>query len=216
MKSSLQWLMRAAAVAALVVGPPQAAAARSESVIGGTPTAKTLIAEVDPDFSIFREADQGGVMHQPSGMHCVLGADGFRLTHLMVSPIGKRGDDVGCDYVTDDGKVSVFATRANGTTVDETVQGVLAAIKMMHPTASPTRNPAVATYPGLADPAAFSVRMNEQNRELVRSAWIVKCGDWIVQVRATYPDGVRDDREVMAGLALIAARNSMDCGAASK
>jgi hypothetical protein len=174
------------------------------------PSAAALVADADPTSSVFRVDPSGGVTHIQSGMTCVLGSEKLRLTKLIIVTTAKLGDDVACDYVTPGGKTTIFATRANGRDIRLVAFDIFRAMKVMYPKGELAEPPLVASYPGLPDPHVGSLKISGPHGNQISSAWVAQAGDWVVEVRATYPASERHDNELLAAVGSISARMSIN------
>jgi hypothetical protein len=170
---------------------------------------QALINSVDDGGQAFTAGPSGLVTHVQSGMACVPGAEKMRLMGLLVNRAVPVGDDVGCDYVTPDGKISVFATRAQGRTLQTLAAAVGVAIAKTFPGAQSATGPMVATYPGLSTPMAGSFAVTFNGKPCITSVWLAKEGDWLIEERATYPAASRHDPELLASLQLVMAQKAI-------
>jgi hypothetical protein len=205
--------MRRIAAAPIVVfilafiGLPALAAAPDDA--GQPATTQQLIQALQGGSTVFRADPHGAAIHLQSGMVCVPGAQQMRLSRLFVGPTGAIGDDVGCDYVMPDGKTTVFATRLGTRTLQAATVDVARAIKLTFPDAQQISGPMVASYPGLQTPIAGSWSCTFNGKPSITSVWLVQGGDWLIEVRATYPAGERHDPELLASMAVINAQMSI-------
>ena len=173
-------------------------------------SAEALVADADPNSSIFRVNPAGGVIHVQSGMSCVLGSKDLSLTKLIIVSGAKPGDDVACDYATPSGKTTIFATRLNGRNLSTVAADIFEAMKATYPNAKLIDGPLVASYPKLRDPITASIEISGPDGKLVSSAWISEDQGWIVEVRATYPATDRHDPELFAAISSVNARISIN------
>lgn len=157
----------------------------------------------------FRVEGNTHVRHIQSGMTCDLSKDSVApLAHLFVFPAVAVGDDVGCDRVLPDGKLTVFATRKGRQSFDDYVAGTVNSMRRMFPGGISTA--AIApTYPGMSNPRAFSFDVTLDGHPYVTTAWIAEEGDWFVTVRSTYPAEAKGQLEVLSAIAIIPARLSI-------
>ena len=176
---------------------------------GQPATAQQLIQAVKGGSTVFRAEPSGAAVHIQSGMVCVPGAQQMRLSGLLVGPIGAIGDDVGCDYIVPDGKITVFATRLGTRTLQAAAVDVARVIKLAFPDAKQIGGPMIASYPGLQTPIAGSWSFTSDGKPSITSVWLGRGGDWLIEVRATYPAGERHDPELLASVTLINAQMSI-------
>ncbi len=134
----------------------------------------------------------------------------MRLSGLFIGPFGAVGDDVGCDYVVPDGKTTVVATRHGTRTLQAAAVELDHAIKLTFPDAKPVGGPMIASYPGQQTPLAGSWSCTFNGKPSITSAWLAQVGDWLIEVRATYPATERHDHELLASMAVINAQMSID------
>jgi hypothetical protein len=159
---------------------------------------QALINAVEGAGQAFTVEPSGVVIHNQSGMACVPGAEKLRLMGLLVNSAA----DVGCDYVIPDGKISVFAMRAQGRTLQTLAAAAGVAIGKTFPGAQPVTGPLTATYPGLSTPMAGSFSVTVGGKPAITSVWLAKEGDWLIEERATYPAASRHDPELLASIQL--------------
>ncbi|MGE3741506.1 MAG: hypothetical protein AB7I59_18600 [Geminicoccaceae bacterium] len=157
----------------------------------------------------FRAGTSGEVIHIQSGMVCLRGDQAMALTHLFVYPGVPVGDDVGCDYVTPEGKLTVFATRRESLTFNSYAAGIFQTIAGIYPTARRIDGPMVMTYEGINQPAAGAFAVEIDGKPYISSVWIAEVRGWFVEVRATYPSEPRHDPEFLAALSMMWAQKSV-------
>jgi hypothetical protein len=171
---------------------------------------QALINSVDGGGRAFTVKPSGVVIHTQSGMACVPGAEKMRLTGLLVNGDTAVGADVGCDYVIPDGKISVFAMRARGRTLQTLAAAAAAAIGRTFPNARQAApGPLTATYPGLSTPMAGSFSVTVGGKPAISSVWLAEEGDWLIEERATYPAASRHDPELLAGIQLAMTQKAI-------
>lgn len=160
-----------------------------------------MIEQVDGD-GIFDLVHDGGVTvrHTRSGLTChfLRNGDGGRLliftpqvdpAHPTEAPAIPRGDDVACEMVQGGVHVRYFATRYPfGSTLDEQIAGVEAAIRR--------RSPDAARYPGEAArntddglPLRRTTRfiITQDGARTYTRASVARIGDWILKLRYSAP-----------------------------
>ncbi|WP_133251607.1 hypothetical protein [Zavarzinia aquatilis] len=149
------------------------------------------------------------VRHIQSGMLCTLDrASLFTLTRLLVFPTESVGDDVGCDHTLPDGKLTVFATRKHGLSLDDYVAGTVNSMLRMFPQAKP-RDTIALRHKDLNPPRAASFDVTLDGRPYVTTAWIAEEGDWFVTVRSTYPAEAGNLMEMQSAAAIMPASLSI-------
>lgn len=157
----------------------------------------------------FRVEGDTHVRHIQSGMTCDLSKDSVApLAHLFVFPAAAVGDDVGCDRVLPDGKLTVFATRKGHLSFDDYVAGTVNSMRRMFPGGIST-TAIVPTYPDMSNPRAYSFDVTLDGHPYVTTAWIAEEGDWFVTVRSTYPAEAKGQLEGLSAITIIPARLSI-------
>lgn len=140
---------------------------------------------------------QVSVRHLGSGMRCDFNrnGDGGQILIFASPPASgseitiPRGDDVGCDMTEGDVHLRFFATRYPfGSTLEEQIAGVEAAIRRREPSA--TRYPGEtvrSTDDGLPMRRTSRFIVTHDGARLFTSASVARIGDWIIKLRYTAP-----------------------------
>ena len=182
--------------------PPAAdpvAQAKSQALIDSTTNGR----------AVFRAELEGSIVHLQSGMACSRRGPLDTLARLVITPGVPLGDDVGCDYVTPTGKLTIFATRRAAWTLEAYAAGTFAAIRKTYPDARPIGGQISVLYPEVSKPIKESFAITQDGRASITSAWIAQEGDWLILVRATYPAEPRHDPEFLAAMAMLWAQLSV-------
>jgi hypothetical protein len=180
--------------------PPAASVkARNAAIIANTPGAA----------GVFKVEETGEVVHLQSGLRCPASFPSVAFWRAEIFSPPSLGTDVGCDYGRNgpDGKavskLTIFATKAPNTTLDEAFAGYRDEVTKNTPSAvykgpavevsSPAGGPPTASPFGEFRSAEFEMRLGEA-RYLSDLIVGVRSG-WIVEVSATF----RSDVSVAAG-----------------
>lgn len=210
----MKW--RAWAAAALIVpalagcatapgnpGAPSGAASADFSV------PQSLIDATEGGAAAFEVVDPEHIRHRQSGMLCRLPADMLmKMSRLIVFPAKTVGEDVACDYVLPDGKLTLYATRRDGLPLEAYAQGTFNSMHQSFPDGVPTET-TIATVPGFDDPLAQSLGFTRDGRAYVTSALVAREGRWFITLRATYPADMRKTIEILPAVITVSARQAI-------
>lgn len=171
-------------------------------------------ADADGIFDLVHNG-QVSVRHLGSGLRCDFNRDGSGGRIIVFGPPAgappspnaiQRGDDVACDMTEGGVQIRTFATRYPfGSTLEEQITGVEAAIRHRDPEAVRYPGPTVRnTEDGLPLRRSTRFIIVHDGARLFTRASVARIGDWILKLRYTAP-APDDDAAAEADTAADAA-----------
>lgn len=163
--------------------------------------------EAQPVYkSIWREDDQGNIVHLQSGLACDarVGALGRMNVHVYKP----SGLDVSCNYIDAARNfITIYLTRREGQSLKDDLAEAQRELVGMHPDVT-ERAPAAASAGGLAFETAFYSRDGGQTMEGI---WVGDVAGWTLEYRATWLPA--QENAMLDGIAALTKRAQESAGA---
>jgi len=137
-----------------------------------------------PDGQIFRPQSDGGALHAASGLVCPARVGPYARTDFAVFDATEGGRDVMCRFFTDKSWLSVFETKFPGRSFEEVFAGYLRDAHNGSPAAGPLAPPG-----DVRSTLPLKAEFWRGQEGALQALWLVKKGDWFLEVRATYQPG---------------------------
>lgn len=158
--------------------------------------------------SIWRQDEQGNIVHLQSGLACDMRAGA--LARLSVNVYRASGLDVSCNYIDAARNfVTLYLTRREGQSLADDMSEAQRELVAMHPDV--TGHAPVGAIPLATTPAFQTAFYSRDGGQTMEGIWIGDLNGWTLEYRVTWLPA--NETMMLAGLAALTARAQASAGA---